>query len=508
MKDVSRVALMAKLGLKNYRFSIAWPRLLPNGTLSGGINQKGVAFYHQLIDELRAHGIEPFVTLFHWDLPDALQTPTLRGWLDRAIVPLFRAFAELCFREYAGKVKYWTTFNEAWTFTVLGYGTGSKAPGEPYTDIGRYPYLAGHNVLLAHAEAVEAFRANEDVARLGGRIGITNNCDWNEPASSAPEDISAAERANEFWLAWFADPIWLGHYPASMVRKLGSRLPTFTAAESAKLKGSADFFGLNHYGSQFASASPTPDDYDQPGGTSPMYWADYEARQFHTESMPRAASVWLYSVPWGLRKLLNWVDRRYSPALGGGRLPIYVTENGWSTPGDEPWREGVVDDGRVLYYANYTGEVQRAINEDGVNVKGYFAWSLMDNFEWERGFSERFGLVYTDFETQERHIKMSARWYQATMADNAVADPCPYLNPASETSFHLGCHCTSPTQSAAAAAASTGHAASVLPIAIVGILGVVGVTGLAWYRRRLADPSLPGGATERMVEPAEEGDGL
>ena len=223
MKD--DVALMAQLGLKNYRFSIAWPRLLPNGTRAGGVNQKGVDFYRRLIAELRAHGIEPYVTLFHWDLPDALQRPALPGWLDKAIVPLFRAYAELCFELYGDQVKYWTTFNEAWTFTVLGYGTGSKAPGKPYTDMARFPYLAGHNVLLAHAEAVEAFRSSPKVAANGGRIGITNNCDWNEPASASPEDVAAAERANEFWLAWFADPVWLGKYPDSMVRKLGARLP-------------------------------------------------------------------------------------------------------------------------------------------------------------------------------------------------------------------------------------------------------------------------------------------
>jgi beta-glucosidase/6-phospho-beta-glucosidase/beta-galactosidase len=152
------VQLAVKLGLRHYRFSISWPRLLPRGTLAGGVNAKGVAFYHSLIDELRANNIEPYVTLYHWDLPQALQTSSLKGWLDRAIVPHFRDYAALCFREYGGKVKYWVTFNEAWTFIVLGYGTGSKAPGAPYTNISTFPYLAGHNVLLAHAEAVEARR--------------------------------------------------------------------------------------------------------------------------------------------------------------------------------------------------------------------------------------------------------------------------------------------------------------------------------------------------------------
>ncbi|KAL1529113.1 hypothetical protein AB1Y20_000073 [Prymnesium parvum] len=414
------VELMVELGLTNYRFSLAWPRLLPNGTLSGGVNQRGVDFYNRLIDALLAHGIQPYVTLYHWDLPEALQTAQLPGWLDPRLPAIFEEYATLCFRLFGDRVKFWTTFNEAWTFLVLGYGSGSKAPGRPYTDIGSYPYRTGHHVLLAHARAVAAFRSDATLRR-GGKIGITNNCDWNEPATASAADIAAAERANEWWLAWFADPIWLGDYPPSMRAKLGDRLPQFTAEEKALLKGSADFFGLNHYGSQFVTDSPTPAGY---GNTTAFaYWADYEASAQHTAEMPKAASAWLFSVPWGLRKLLRWVDRRY------GRPPIYITENGWSTPGGEGWEAGVVDPGRVLYYANYTSEVQRAINEDGVDVRGYFAWSLLDNFEWERGYSERFGLVYTDFHTQARHPKASARWYSATIKANAVVDPMPFVAP-------------------------------------------------------------------------------
>lgn len=350
------------------------------------------------------------------------------GWLDKRIVPLFRDYAATCFRLFGDRVRYWTTFNEAWTFIVLGYGSGSKAPGEPYTNIATYPYLAGHNVLLAHSAAVAVFRQDSVLKARGALIGITNNCDWNEPATNSVEDIAAAERANEWWLAWFSDPIWLGDYPASMRAKLGERLPTFTPAESESLKGSADFFGLNHYGSMFTQGSPAPADYGLPGGTEPSYWADYEAHSFHTDDMPKAASVWLFGVPWGLRKLLNWVAKRYnSPA-------IYVTENGWSTPGDVDVETGVHDPSRVLFYANYTSEMQRAINEDGVDVRGYFAWSLMDNFEWERGYSERFGLVHTDFVTQKRYPKTSALWYSATIQANAIVDPGLFVTENGDTS--------------------------------------------------------------------------
>lgn len=419
------IKLMVELGLKSFRFSIAWPRLLPNGTLAGGINQKGVDFYNRVIEELLVHGIEPYVTLYHWDLPEALQTQKLPGWLDKRLVPLFEDYAKLCYDLFGDRVKFWTTFNEARTFVVYGYGKGSKAPGRPYIDIGTHPYTAGHNVLLAHARAVRAFRAHPKTKANGAKIGITNNCDWNEPASSAPSDIAAAERANEWMLAWFADPIWLGDYPASMRKKLGSRLPKFTRKEQTMLKGSADFFGLNHYQSQLTRDSPMPPDYGLPNGTGFTYWADYEAAGFHTADMPKAASVWLFAVPWGLRQLLNWIDRRYgSPA-------IYIMENGWSTPGGESWKEGVSDDSRVLFYANYTSEVQRAIYEDGIAVRGYFAWSLIDNFEWERGYSERFGIVYTDFQTKQRYIKASAKWYAAAIAANAAVDPAPFLTPPS-----------------------------------------------------------------------------
>ena len=416
------VALMASLGVRNYRFSISWPRLLPNGTLAGGVNQEGVDFYSRLIDELLAHGIEPYVTLYHWDLPQSLQTASLPGWLDERVVPHFADYAALCFAQYGGRVKKWTTFNEAWTFIVLGYGAGSKAPGVPFTDISTHPYLAGHNVLLAHAEAVERFRAPGGAAAHGGQIGITNNCDWREPLTAAPADIAAAERAVEWWLGWFADPIWRGDYPPSMRAKLGARLPTFTAAQRAKLNGSADFFGLNHYGTAFATHQPTPPRYGEPGGPASSYWEDHESREVHTEELiTGAASSWLYAAPWGLRKLMSWVARRY------GNPPLYVTENGWSTPGDEASDASAHDPGRVLYYANYTSEMRRAIYEDGVDVRGYFAWSLLDNFEWEMGYTERFGLVYTDFETQQRTPKASARWYAQLMANNTIPDPAPFL---------------------------------------------------------------------------------
>lgn len=253
------VQLMKSLGIKHYRFSVAWPRLLPNGTLEGGINEAGLHFYDELIDALLAADIQPFLTLYHWDLPSALQTDTLPGWLDRSIVRRFEDFATVCFHRWGRKVSRWATFNEPWTFVVLGYGTGSKAPGGRWAEMSANPYTAGHNVLLAHAAAVRAFRqytaasfpphegarggVDDPWGAVRPQIGITNNMDWREPLTSTEADVAAAERAREWWLGWFCDPIWHGDYPRSMREALGDRLPVFTDEEKVALVGSADFLG-------------------------------------------------------------------------------------------------------------------------------------------------------------------------------------------------------------------------------------------------------------------------
>ena len=396
------VALMKQIGIKVYRFSIAWPRVMPTG--KGAANEKGIQFYSDLIDELLAAGITPWVTLYHWDLPLALQLEH-DGWLGAEISDLFAAYADVCFDRFGDRVKNWITLNEPWVVAILGYGLGEFAPGRVSHS---EPYLAGHNQLLAHAKAVEAYR--KKYAHQGGQIGMANNCDWREPLTDSPKDQAAAQRALEFFLAWFADPIYFGDYPAVMKERLGDRLPAFTEAEKQMVKGSVDYFGLNHYTTMYTAEATGPI------GEASMYGNagladDQDIELSLDESWKRTTMGWPVA-PWGCRKLLEWIDDRY------GRPDIYITENGCAW--DDQKIDGKVrDTDRIEYYQAYLQACQEAI-QNGVKLKGYFAWSLMDNFEWAHGYSQRFGLVHIDYQTLERTMKDSAYWYAGVVRENGV----------------------------------------------------------------------------------------
>lgn len=340
------VAMMKAMGLKHYRFSIAWPRVVPTGMVADGVNEAGLQYYDNLIDELIGAGITPYVTLYHWDLPQALlnsangtfgwySTDPTTGHPDGQIIPHFVDFADLCFARYGDRVKTWLTFNEAWTFLYLGSGSGKAPSTAEYNDMATYPYIGGHNVLMAHAHVVELYRSTYQAAQ-GGKIGMTNNVDWREPASQDPQDVGAAERCVEFWLGWFADPVYLGDYPEAMRNILGDRLPTFTADETALLKGSADFFGLNHYGTGLVTDTSVEDPTDS--GWMECYGAVDES------SFVQAQSAWLFGAGWGVRKLLTWVKDRY------GNPEVYITEGGWSLAADTA-AEAQGDLGRAMYYA-------------------------------------------------------------------------------------------------------------------------------------------------------------
>jgi beta-glucosidase len=396
------IQLMKDMGVKAYRFSIAWARILPTG--NGDVNEKGIQFYSDLIDELLKNDIEPWVTLYHWDLPLALQLEK-DGWLNKSIINHFSEYANLCFERFGNRVKNWITLNEPWVVSILGYGQGVFAPGR---NSNSEPYLAAHHLILAHAKAVAIYR--ENYAHQKGQIGISNNCDWREPLTDKEEDKQAAQRALEFFLAWFADPVYKGDYPEVMKEKLGERLPEFSNSEKEMIKGSSDFFGLNHYTTMYAAHSNGKQEEISVHGNGGIS-EDQDVSLSLDKSWDVTLMGWAV-VPWGCKKLLNWIDERYD------KPNIYITENGCAYP-DEVVDGKVNDQKRVDFYQGYLKACQESINED-INLKGYFAWSFMDNFEWASGYEKRFGLHYVDFETLERIPKKSALWFKEAIAQNSA----------------------------------------------------------------------------------------
>ena len=385
------VALLRDLGANAYRFSLAWARILPIG--SGEINQAGIDYYNRLIDALLAHNIAPWVTLYHWDLPLALQFEQ-DGWLSRKTAECFAEYADVCFKNFGDRVKNWITFNEPWCTAVLGNGLGVLAPGRISPD---EPYIVAHNQLLAHGLAVKNFR--ENYAAQQGVIGITNNSDWREPLTGSEADKAAAQRALEFFYGWFTDPVIFGKYPDVMRERLGDRLPEFSPEEQEMMAGSCDFLGLNHYTSLYASAD-APEGFSEADNLSGNGGMSDDQDVFLSEDPAwKKTSMNWNVVPWGIRKMLGWIAERY------GNIPIYVTENGCAV--DEPDREVAAEDEfRCDFYESYIRECGNAI-ADGVNLQGYFAWSLLDNFEWCHGFSQRFGLVRCEPVALERIPKKS-----------------------------------------------------------------------------------------------------
>ena len=396
------VQLMKNMGVKAYRFSISWSRVLPTG--KGAVNEKGIQFYSKLIDSLLRAGIEPWVTLYHWDLPLALQLED-DGWLGSTLPDHFANYAKICFDRFGDRVKSWITLNEPWVAAMLGYGQGVFAPGRTSNT---EPYRAAHQLILAHAKAVTIYR--KEYGHQNGKIGITNNADWREPLTLNQKDLEAAERALEFFLAWFADPIFKGDYPQVMRERLGSRLPKFTDQEKELIKGTSDFFGLNHYTTMYAAhhnGRLKESSVYGNGGIS----EDQDVTLLQDPNWPVTSMNWAV-VPWGCRKLLRWINDRYD------QPDIYITENGCSYP-DVPV-DGKVDDTlRVAFYKGYLEACQQTIAE-GIPLKGYFAWSFMDNFEWASGYEKRFGLHYVDFETLERIPKKSALWYKEVISKNSI----------------------------------------------------------------------------------------
>jgi beta-glucosidase len=395
---------MARLGVGAYRFSLSWPRILPGG--SGTPHPEGLRFYSNLIDELLQNGIAPWVTLHHWDLPLSLQLEE-DGWLNPRLAERFRDYAAVCFEHFGDRVKHWMTFNEPWVISILGYGQGVFPPGRTSME---EPYRAAHNLLRAHGMAVDVYRRRFQATQKG-MIGMANNCDWREPRTNSPEDRAAAERALEFFLGWFADPLYRGDYPDVMRERVRERLPEFAPEDRERILGSADFFGLNHYTTMYAEharagALQAANPFGNGGITE-----DQDVNLSMDPRWPRTTMQWSI-VPWGCRKLLHWIHDRY------GAPEIYVTENGCST--DDHPVNGIVDDApRIEFLRQYLVECHTALGE-GVKLKGYFVWSLLDNFEWIFGYTRRFGLHYVEYATGERIAKTSSRWYAEVVRNNAL----------------------------------------------------------------------------------------
>ncbi|KAE8037054.1 hypothetical protein FH972_009679 [Carpinus fangiana] len=407
------VGIMKKMGLDAYRFSISWSRVLPKGKLSGGVNSEGIKYYNNLINELLNKGLQPFVTLFHWDLPQALEDE-YRGFLSPHIVDDFRDYAELCFKKFGDRVKHWITLNEPLSYSVNGYVKGRYAPGRCSSwqnlnctggDSGTEPYLTTHYQLLAHAAAVQVYKKKYQNAQKG-IIGITLVSHWMVPFSDAKSNRNAALRALDFMFGWFMDPLTHGYYPHSMQSLVGNRLPKFSQKQSKLVKGSFDFIGINYYTANYAANAPHHNSGNASWSTDS--WANLSTQRNGILIGAPAASGWLHVYPRGLLDLLRYTKKKYHNPL------IYITENGIDEANNASLslKEALVDNQRIEYYQSHLWYLRKAIKK-GVNIKGYFAWSLLDNFEWDSSYTVRFGINYVDYKNrQKRYPKLSARWFK------------------------------------------------------------------------------------------------
>lgn len=380
--------MMAGMGLKHYRFSLAWPRIFPTGR--GEINPKGIAFYDRLIDAMLAEGIEPWVTMFHWDLPQSLEDEG--GWRERGVVDAFATYADTIVQNYGDRVKHWITLNEIYCFTRLGYGVGEKAPGAMEGEsVVNQTY---HHALLCHGEGVRAVR---QYGGAGAQVGLTDNAYIPVPVTETESNIEAARQIFRRENARILDPIFKGGYSPEYLATAGVDAPNFESADFDLIAQPLDFMGLNVYTGYFvrADAAGEPEVLEYP------------------RSYPEADSPWLKLNP----RAMYWGPRLLAEVYGVE--DICITENGAGYDDGPPENDQVLDLHRLEYVRSCLVELKRAI-DDGVPVTGYFLWSLLDNFEWQDGYNRRFGITYVDFETQARIPKLSAEWYSAVVEANRL----------------------------------------------------------------------------------------
>jgi beta-glucosidase len=384
------VQLMKNLGLKTYRFSVAWPRVFPQGT--GTPNPKGLDFYNRLVDELLANNIQPFCTLFHWDLPQALEDKG--GWQSRDTSEAFANYAGYVAEHLSDRVKHFMTMNEMSSFVDIGYRDGRHAPGLKLPPAG--VNQVRHHAVLAHGLAVQAIRAH---AKPGTKVGLAENANAAVPIIETPEHIAAAVKAYREVNAGYLTVVMEGKYTDAYLAHHGADAPKFTTADMKAIGSPLDFVGLNLYTPLYVRAD------DSPAGFAVIP---------PPKSYPHMMSNWLHVGP----EALYW-----SPKLAAqiwNLKEIYITENGASSADILTPDGHVYDSDRVMYLRNYLTQLHRAVSE-GVPVRGYFCWSLMDNYEWADGYDYRFGIHYVDFKTQKRTPKMSAHFYKEVIARNALA---------------------------------------------------------------------------------------
>jgi beta-glucosidase len=386
-RSADDITLMRELGLKAFRFSVAWPRVVPDGR--GAVNQAGLDFYDRLVDDLLASGIEPLVTLYHWDLPLALEDAG--GWPVRETAEAFRDYAEVVAQRLGDRVTYWITQNEPHVAAWVGYGHGFHAPGrESSADA----IAAAHHVLLAHGLATEVLRHEVPDACVGISLDL-----WPmEPASDSPEDVAAAREADGDQNRWFLDPIFRGEYPGDMLELFAPHAPPVRDGDMELISAPIDVLGVNFYHRDVVERTEL-------GGRRVVHQPDSEYTEMGWEVSPQ-----------GLYDILVRVHEDYAPPS------LMITENG-AAFGDVREHDGTVNDSeRVAYLAAHVASIERAI-ADGVPVDGYFVWSFMDNFEWAHGYSKRFGIVYVDYPTLERIPKSSFFWYRDLIAAAATTRP-------------------------------------------------------------------------------------
>jgi len=381
------VAIMAELGFNSYRFSIAWPRVMPTGT--GKVNAEGIAYYRRLCEELHKNGISTCATIYHWDLPQPLEDAG--GWTNRSIVSAFEEYAKVCYKELGDVIDTWITFNEPYCIAYLGHLMGVHAPG--YRDLQKALNVV-HHVNLAHGVAVKAYRATG----LTAPIGIVWNPNAPRPATKKPEDIKAAQFARAIETEVFIFPCLGKGYPKLDAKDFGCSFP-IQSGDLETIAQPIDFIGINYY---FENAVVADDN------------SPYKCR-----AMPfwqNTTGIGWPEVPGGLERLLKWIAEISKGAFGKNTIPIYITENGYARKNDVIEADGRVHDKERIEYLKQHLSVCADLIKAGFNIKGYYVWSLLDNFEWGHGYSQRFGIVHVDYSTLKRTPKDSAYFFRDVIA--------------------------------------------------------------------------------------------